>query len=103
MVSMRQGDVLLSSVHPLRAVVLWPNQKQDHLTLAEGEVTGHSHRIAKGNAVLYRTRDGMILKVYSETALLVHEEHQALQIPQGNWRITIQREYQPGGFRYVSD
>ncbi|WP_449420638.1 hypothetical protein [Phormidium nigroviride] len=35
----RQGDVILTPVEKTEG------QKKPHLTLAEGEVTGHSHRI----------------------------------------------------------
>ncbi|MEM9508295.1 MAG: hypothetical protein AAGA16_11535 [Cyanobacteria bacterium P01_E01_bin.35] len=78
-------------------------QKLTHLTLAEGEVTGHSHRIADGQAELYE-KDGILyLKVLSSTAKLIHEEHQAVDIPQGNWMVRIQREYEPEGWRYVAD
>jgi hypothetical protein len=100
---MRQGDVLLIPAGLMQATMLLPHQRRVDLILAEGEVTGHRHRIAEGKAELYRTDKAMILKVHSETALLVHEEHQPLQIPRGNWVVKIQREYHPEGFRYVSD
>jgi hypothetical protein len=94
----RQGDVLLLPMSaPARGI------KLSHLTLAEGEVTGHRHRISQGEADLYE-RDGVLyLCVRSKTATLTHEEHRAIAIPQGNWMIQIQREYQPEGWRYVAD
>ena len=78
-------------------------EKQSHLTLAEGEVTGHKHRIAEGQAQLYEKDGTLYLRVISETVLLTHEEHKAISIPQGNWTIRIQREYEPEGWRYVAD
>ncbi|MFB2881393.1 hypothetical protein [Floridanema aerugineum] len=39
----------------------------------------------------------------SPTALLTHEEHKQIAIPQGDWVIRIQREYEPEGWRYVAD
>ncbi len=42
----RQGDVLLIPAQPIQGKSL------NHLTLALGEVTGHSHRISDGNAEL---------------------------------------------------
>ncbi|NEP06468.1 MULTISPECIES: hypothetical protein [Okeania] len=93
----RQGDVILQSVK------LALGKKLSHLTLAEGEVTGHSHRITRGDAEL-REKDGTLyLKVLSEKVTLTHEEHKAIEIPQGNWMVRIQREYEPLGWRYVAD
>jgi hypothetical protein len=51
------------------------------------------------------------LRVLSPTAILTHEEHDAVTIPQGNWEIRIQREYSPvrvasplgEGWQYVAD
>ena len=97
MLPIRQGDVIL------KAIARSEGKKLSHLTLAEGEVTGHSHRIADGRAELYE-KDGILyLKVLSEKATLIHEEHQAVDIPQGDWLVRIQREYEPDGWRYVAD
>ena len=96
----RQGDVLLMpfSQHEGRF-----GEKLNHLTLAEGEVTGHRHRISDGQAELYERDGTLYLKVLSTQATLTHEEHQAVTIPQGNWLVRIQREYEPNGWRYVAD
>jgi hypothetical protein len=94
----RQGDVLIIPSDTSIA-----GTKLPHLTLAEGEVTGHRHRISNGEAELFE-RDGVLyLKVLSSTATLTHEEHAAVTIPHGNWEIRIQREYSPEGWRYVAD
>jgi hypothetical protein len=62
--------------------------------LAAGEVTGHKHRITEGQAELYEKHDTLYLRVISEVALLKHEEHQAISIPQGSRMVRIQREYE---------
>jgi len=85
----RQGDVILLPVQKIGG------KKLSHLTLAEGEVTGHSHRISNGQAELYEQDGILYLRVLSTTATLNHEEHHALQIPQGSWVVRIQREYAP--------
>jgi len=85
----RQGDVILL---PSKTVV---GKKLTHLTLAEGEVTGHSHRISDGKAELYERNGTLYLRVLSPEATLTHEEHKAVQIPQGSWMVRIQREYKP--------
>ncbi|NEQ09045.1 MAG: hypothetical protein F6K37_24810 [Moorea sp. SIO4E2] len=93
----RQGDVILLPVEQING------QQLPHLTLAEGEVTGHSHRISDGVAQLYEKNGILYLQVVSETATLTHEEHQPIELPQGSWMVRIQREYEPQGWRYVAD
>jgi hypothetical protein len=95
---LRQGDVLL-----IPASETVTGAKLPYLTLAEGEVTGHRHRITQGEAELYEHKGTLYLKVLSPTALLTHEEHQPIAIPKGDWMVRIQREYEPDGWRYVAD
>ncbi|MBD2043454.1 hypothetical protein [Microcoleus sp. FACHB-672] len=95
---LRQGDVIL-----IPASETVNEAKLAHLTLAEGEVTGHRHRITQGQAELYERNGTLYLKVRSRTALLTHEEHQPIAIPKGDWMVRIQREYEPEGWRYVAD
>ena len=97
MLPIRQGDVILQYVQSIEG------SKLSHLILAEGEVTGHSHRIGEGKAELYEQDGTLYLHVLSNAVTLIHEEHKAISIPQGNWMILIQREYEPEGWRYVSD
>jgi len=54
----RQGDVILLPVQQNQG------QKLSHLTLAEGEVTGHKHRISEGQAELYEEDDPLYLRVF---------------------------------------
>lgn len=95
---LRQGDVLI-----VPSDTAATGTKLSHLNLAEGEVTGHRHRISNGEAELYERGGVLYLKVLSPTATLTHEEHAEISIPQGNWEIRIQREYVPEGWRYVAD
>ena len=98
----RQGDVILLPMQPGQSSRDF-GEKLRHLTLAEGEVTGHRHRISNGNAELYEKEGVLYLRVLSEQATLTHEEHKSVQIPQGAWMVQIQREYEPKGWRYVAD
>ena len=52
----RQGDVLLIPLEnrPISSEIY--GEKLPHLTLVEGEVTGHSHRIHGGKAKLYEKK-----------------------------------------------
>ena len=93
----RHGDVILQKVGAVKG------KKLQHHTLAEGEVTGHSHRITEGDATLYEENGTLYLHVESETAALTHEEHARIDLPKGDYQITIQREYEPSGWRNVAD
>ncbi|MBD1879319.1 hypothetical protein [Coleofasciculus sp. FACHB-T130] len=99
----RQGDVILLPLRQIEATKGRETPPLPHLTLAEGEVTGHKHRISDGQAELYEKDGTLYLHVFSETATLTHEEHKAISIPQGRWMVRIQREYEPQGWRYVAD
>ncbi|MGH1395560.1 MAG: hypothetical protein ACRAVC_16265 [Trichormus sp.] len=94
---MPQGDVILISVTEVTGEMI------PHLTLAEGEVTRHKHRITDGKAELFNKDGTLYLRVISETALLSHEQHHAVEIPQGHWMVKIQREYEQEGWLLLID
>ncbi|PTY05371.1 hypothetical protein DB346_02045 [Verrucomicrobia bacterium LW23] len=74
--------------------------------LARGEVTGHSHRVEDpATARLFRAGSGedMTLSVTAATATIVHEEHQPVCIPRGEYVVRIQREYTPERIVRVAD
>lgn len=96
----RHGDVILRRLEKDEEI---KGEKQKHLTLAEGEVTGHSHRISKGKGELFKFNEKMFLRVQSEIACLTHEEHKKIELPAGDYEVTIQREYVPGGWAKVAD
>ena len=96
----RHGDLLVATHEKI------PDQARQlkHLVLAEGELTGHSHRIAETDAaVLYQDWHGMYLHVTAEYATLVHQEHGPIQLPRGIYRVWRQREYTPQGIRTIRD
>jgi hypothetical protein len=99
----RQGDVLLVPVATIPAgttpVAL---QIPGRHVLAFGEVTGHHHSIAVADAELTKTAETVYLQVMTETPL-EHQEHAAIQVPAGNYRVVIQREYHPEAIRNVAD
>ena len=83
----QQGDVLITKVDEAQG------KKLDHLVLMEGELTGHAHRISKGLAELFESGSTKYLKVLSDEAVLIHEEHGAITIPKGIYRIGRVQEY----------
>ena len=92
----RHGDVLIKKVRAVKG------KKLNHLVLAEGEVSGHKHVISEGEAELYEENGILYLHVESEKAFLTHEEHKTLELPKGDFEITIQREYVVGEEKYRS-
>jgi hypothetical protein len=89
----RHGDVMLATIEAL------PEGVKPHsgVVLAYGETTGHSHRFADPSTVeLFRGLDDLLyVRVIADEALLIHEEHKTLSIPQGIYRVWQQREYTP--------
>lgn len=81
-IQIRQGDVLLEAVDaiPSDAKLITPDFERGHV-LAEGEITGHSHRIPAryaGNAAKYRTEgDAQFMRVTAPVPLR-HEEHKTV-------------------------
>jgi hypothetical protein len=100
---LRQGDVLLVKVSSLPEVVAAKKGGED-IILAHGEVTGHAHRIKApvGKAKLWDAGAERFLQVMERVAL-THEEHSAISIDPGIYRVAIQTEYTPSELRRVAD
>jgi hypothetical protein len=96
----RHGDVLVRRVECIPSNAL----ERPHLVLAEGEVTGHAHRIAEAHsAELYQDGARMYLRVLTDTATLIHQEHGPISLPRGDHQVWRQREYSPGDIRTIRD
>lgn len=96
----RQGDIYLAAIAELPAEAV----PRPHCVLAEGEVTGHSHRVEMpGTATLYALESNLYLHVTAPTAHIVHDEHSTLTLPRGIYRVWRQREYTPEAIRIVHD
>jgi hypothetical protein len=92
----RQGDVLLVPVEKAPEV-REPRRARSHV-LAEGEATGHAHRLSARLPVeRRRTVDGRVFFVVPAggQAQVVHEEHDTLALAEGVWELRQQREYEP--------
>jgi hypothetical protein len=99
----RQGDVFIQSVAAIPAHV----DRHGHGVLVEGEATGHSHRVEDLDTVqVFQRRGGqgeLYLRVIADAARIVHQEHAAITLPRGTYRVWKQREYAPGAIRWVVD
>jgi hypothetical protein len=89
----RQGDVLLQRIEQLPENAL-PVEWKDRVVLAYGEVTGHAHAISTQYAKMYTWKGDRLLEIKSG-AKLVHEEHAAISLPEGFYKVIQQREYVP--------
>ncbi len=79
-------------------------EKLPHTILANGETTGHCHRIKEfHDADLYSTSEGFHLHVRGTAVTVVHEEHAPITLIGGYYRIWRQREYSPEEIRVVRD
>ncbi|MFD9003631.1 hypothetical protein ACFV0T_22080 [Streptomyces sp. NPDC059582] len=106
----RQGDVLIVPVAdgsvPAQ-VTDGPKEPRDargRLVLALGEVTGHAHAVVgPGEMVREPGPSGTLMLRLPEGGRVVHEEHAAITLPKGWYRVIRQREYVPGSVRIVAD
>ncbi|MFJ4008680.1 hypothetical protein [Streptomyces sp. NPDC090026] len=106
----RQGDVLIMPVAeeavPERARE-GEGEARDgrgRLVLALGEVTGHAHAVpGPGRLVRQEGEFGSMLLHLPQGGRVVHEEHAAIPLPRGWFRVVRQREYVPGAVRIVAD
>ena len=87
----QQGDVLIICVDNIPGET---SVKADKI-VAEGEVTGHMHRILAEDAVVSVDKDGNIFVDAPNGTVLTHDEHNAIDIPAGKFKIGIVREYDP--------
>lgn len=103
----RQGDVLLVPVESCP-----PNARtisEGRHVLAEGEATGHAHVVEAPSSRLFQGSGDERFLELGTPSVLRHEEHSAIELPAGSYRVIRQREYVPHSrqtsdrVRYVSD
>jgi len=101
----RQGDVMFRRIDKLPKGT---RKKRKDATVAYGEVTGHSHRLADTEAAeVLEIGDGLYVHVSGDgvriEATFIHEEHGPITLPAGEYEVTIQKEYNPKAVRSVVD
>ena len=89
----QQGDVWIEPVEFIPEGCTEGPTKGEHFILAEGETTGHAHRIHEVAGVEFKEKDGMFYLQNKEELSVVHEEHGPVTIPPGTWKIRKVREY----------
>ena len=97
----RQGDVLFKQV---KSIPAGDRKKRPTGHILEGEATGHIHRLGNlAAAEVLEINDGLFLSVTEEGVSIVHEEHNPITLPAGNYEVVRQREYSPEEIRNVAD
>ena len=111
----RQGDVLIERIVHIPTTAE-KQRESTHIILARGEATGHNHALETVDPVAW-WKPGVISTANQRPATLLgelfvslpsggvvtHQEHSAIKLPAGVYRITRQREYSPEAIRKVAD
>lgn len=107
---LRQGDVLLVPISADDVQLMgYENKNKRHrklrgLILAEGEATGHHHRVLQRGRTTARIRTATVrstsqtarvLTVPEGGAELVHDEHDTIKLEAGMFLVQGQREFVP--------
>jgi len=85
---LQQGDVTLTKIPD------WVTGGVTHdRTLVVGEATGHHHTLEDTPGLEVRAVKGVLYARIVEPTQLVHQEHRALTVPPGIWKVGRVREY----------
>ena len=99
----RQGDVLFREVSQIPD----GGKKRASGHIIEGEVTGHIHRVADPQLVeaeVLEVGEKLFVSVSQEGGIsIIHEEHNPIVLPPGNYEVIRQREYSPQEIHNVAD
>lgn len=89
----RQGDVIFKKIDDFDKNNL---QLTNDNIVALGEATGHSHTF-NGQVLLYKTSELEEPKYVEvkESAVLEHQEHLAIQVPEGKYEVIKEQEFNP--------
>ena len=101
----RQGDILIE-----RIASLPDNAKEveykSWIVLAEGEVTGHAHTIKTTNRITKYFDlgdDVRAVAVKGRSVTVEHQEHAPIELDEGIYKVSRQKEYTPQAIRNVAD
>ena len=96
----RQGDVFIIA----RSGLPKQGRAERRPVLAEGEATGHAHRVKDPTTTSVNSNKTEKNKeVSGDSATIIQDEHHAITVPRGEYEIRIQREYTPKEIRRVVD
>ena len=94
MKQIQQGDTLYISVEVVKGKEVKPDARG--YVFAEGETTGHYHAVKDTEAVKVYEENGVkYVRVIKDSAVVEHQEHGAVTLPKGDYKIGIVKEYDP--------
>ena len=86
MKQLQQGDVLFSQITSIPNGVKEVTSKSDYFILAEGEATGHTHKVEADGCQLYE-KDGTLFMHVATPVTVIHDEHGKIELDTGVWDI----------------
>lgn len=102
----RQGDVIIVATTSIPKGLKEVPRENGRVVLAHGEVTGHAH-VIDDPAVLFLESDlkemGDRFVRIENDCQVVHDEHDPITLPAGDYLIRRQREYSAEEIRQVAD
>lgn len=87
----RHGDLCIKSIKALPKGL----KKLNHNILAEGEVTGHTHKLISGNYNLYENEKGTKYFTAKNFVKINHQEHGIKEIADDYYIVEREREFDP--------
>lgn len=85
----RHGDLLLEQINEIST----ETKPRPDGVLAHGTSTGHSHRLIGGQVL--EAEGAIYFQIAEPGAKVVHEEHNTIDLPIGNYMVTRQRQFNP--------
>lgn len=89
---LQQGDVLIIPVNSIPKNCENLNRSPKGFILAQGEATGHAHVIEQ-EIEFYRDDKGQLFFRTENEVIVKHDEHEAITVPPGIYRIDTVQEY----------
>lgn len=101
----QQGDVTIEQVS---CIPKEAGKAERNGVLAEGEHTGHSHRvqpIGKAKVETYELGQRLFLRIMAGDCRVIHEEHGPITVPAGDYEVgrVLEYDYDAEEARQVQD
>lgn len=92
----QQGDVLFFRVDTVPSEMSKAVPNAGRFVVARGEATGHTHSFAaRDGAALWEDGEGTMWCAVDNETVVMHEEHGAITLPAGKYRVGRVREVDP--------
>ena len=103
----RQGDIYFVKLDQNGTGDLSGAKPVKDSVIARGETTGHAHRVSPASiaagALLCLLQEAMFLQAPEAGAVIVHDEHGPVDLPEGVYAVVHQQEFDGLRMRQVWD